>query len=208
MKMQSDCVLFSDLFSVMLPFLWYPVSVEVKGDEAAVEPVMGPDRKDERITQMIGLYQLPLLHLCTMLLHDADLARDAVQETFIKAYRNLDSFRGEASEKTWLSRIAVNTCKNMMRTGWFRRVDRTVTPDMLPERPSAVQPEDDDLTIELMNLPVKLREVALLCWLQGMTNEEAAGVLRITRQAVSSRLNRARRKLRESLERRDPHDLA
>ena len=71
---------------------------------------------------------------------------------------------------------------------------------MMIGRPAPVDSEDDELTAEIMNLPVKLREVALLCWLQGMTYDEAAETLGISRQAVSSRLNRARKKLRFALE--------
>ena len=173
-----------------------------------MDTVMGPDSKEERIEHMVALYQLPLLRLCIMYLHDEELAKDAVQETFIKAYRNLDSFRKDASEKTWLTRIAINTCKNLHRSGWFRHTDRSVTPDMITDRPAPADQKDDDLTTELLNLPVKLREVALLCWLQGMTYEETAEALGITRQAVGSRLNRARQKLRFVLEGSDDHDLA
>ena len=173
-----------------------------------METVKGPDSKEARIEHMVTLYQLPLLRLCIMYLHDEEQAKDAVQETFIKAYRNLDGFRADASEKTWLTRIAINTCKNMYRSGWFRHVDRSVTPDMIADRPAPADHEDDVLTAEIMNLPVKLREVALTCWLQGMTYEEAAEVLGITRQAVSSRLNRARKKLRFAMEGSDDHDLA
>ena len=173
-----------------------------------METVMGPDSKEERIERMVALYQLPLLRLCIMYLHDEDLAKDAVQETFIKAYRNLDSFRADAMEKTWLTRIAINTCKNLHRSGWFRHMDRAVTPDMITDRPAPARQEDDDLTTEIMNLPVKLREVALLCWLQGMTYEETAEALGISRQAVGGRLNRARNKLRFAMEGSDDHDLA
>ena len=180
----------------------------MKGGEAAVETVKGPDSKEERIERMVALYQLPLLRLCILYLHDEELAKDAVQETFVKAYRNLDGFREDAAEKTWLTRIAVNTCKSVYRSGWFRHMDRTVTLDMIAERPAPADREDDALTEEIMNLPMKLREAALLCWLQGMTYEEAAGALRISRQAVGSRLNRARRKLRFALEGSDDHDLA
>ena len=165
-----------------------------------METVKGPDSKEERIERMVSLYQLPLLRLCVMYLHDEEQAKDAVQETFIKAYRNLDGFRADSSEKTWLTRIAINTCKNMYRLGWFQHVDRSVTLDRLAERPAPANRMDDELTAEIMNLPVKLREVALLCWLQGMTYDEAAEALRISRQAVSGRLNRARKKLRFALE--------
>lgn len=76
-----------------------------------METVKGPDSKETRIERMVNLYQLPLLRLCVMYLRDEEQAKDAVQETFLKAYRNLDGFRGDASEKTWLTRIAINTCK-------------------------------------------------------------------------------------------------
>ncbi len=173
-----------------------------------METVKGPDSKEERIERMVALYQLPLLRLCILYLHDEELAKDAVQETFIKAYRNLDGFRAQASEKTWLIRIAVNTCKNVFRSGWFKHVDRSVTMDMLAEKFASPDQEDNLLTAEIMNLPLKLKEVALLCWLQGMTYEEAAAALGITRQAVGSRLNRARQKLRFALEGSDGHDPA
>ena len=157
---------------------------------------------------MVALYQLPLLRLCILYLHDEELAKDAVQETFVKAYRNLDGFRAEASEKTWLTRIAVNTCKNVYRSGWFRHVDRSVTPDMIAEKFASADEKDNTLTEAIMRLPLKLREAALLCWLQGMTYEEAADTLGVSRQAVGSRLNRARRKLRFAMEGSEEHDPA
>lgn len=173
-----------------------------------MEAVKGPDSKEARIERMVNLYQLPLLRLCIMYLRDEEQAKDAVQETFIKAYRNLDGFRGDASEKTWLTRIAINTCKNMRRSGWFRYADHSVTLDMVAGRSASASHEDEEITTEILNLPIKLREVALLCWLQGTTCDEAAGMLGISRQAVGSRLNRARKKLRSALEGSDVHDPA
>ena len=164
-----------------------------------MDDVKGPDTP-ECFEQIVSEYQTQLRRLCCVLLKDVHLAEDAVQETFLKAYRSMEQFRKESSEHTWLTRIAVNTCKSMYRSGWFRHVDRSITPDMMIGRPAPVDSEDDELTAEIMNLPVKLREVALLCWLQGMTYDEAAETLGISRQAVGSRLNRARKKLRFALE--------
>ena len=158
-----------------------------------MDAVTGPDRIEQRLEQMVSLYQLPLLRLCYAYLHDEELARDAVQDTFLKAYRNLETFREEASEKSWLIRIAINTCKDLRKSGWFRHVDRTVTPEMLPETSAPAEPFDVNLSIEIMRLPIRLREAALLCWLQGLTQEEAAQALGISHQAVASRLNRARK---------------
>ena len=173
-----------------------------------MDAVTGPDRIEQRLEQMVSLYQLPLLRLCYAYLHDEELARDAVQDTFLKAYRNLETFREEASEKSWLTRIAINTCKDFRKSGWFRHVDRTVTPEMLPETSAPAEPSDVNLSIEIMRLPIRLREAALLCWLQGLTQEEAAQVLGISHQAVAGRLNRARKKLRAALEGSEDHDPA
>lgn len=162
--------------------------------------VTGPDRNvDIEITRMVEMYQLSLLRLSFAYLHDRSLAEDAVQETFLKAYRSFSSFRGDASEKTWLSRIAINCCRDIYRTTWFRHIDRTVTPDMLPEPIQEAEDRDNSLTLEVMKLPIRLREVILLYYFQDMTTSEVAEAMHITQQAVSNRLNRARAKLRKTL---------
>ena len=58
----------------------------------------------QRLVRLVEQYQTDLLRLCYIQLHDTALAEDAVQETFIKAYRSFPSFRGDCSEKTWLMR--------------------------------------------------------------------------------------------------------
>lgn len=158
------------------------------------------DDLEERLTVIVEKYQMPLLRLCFSYLHDAEMAKDAVQETFIKAYRGLTAFKGDSSEQTWLFRIAINTCKDMLRSSWFRHVDRKVSLDMLPEPSSGTSVRDIDLTIAILELPLKLREAVMLCWYQGMKYSEAAGILGISIQAVSSRLERARKRLRAYLE--------
>ena len=125
-----------------------------------METVKGPDSPERMLEHMVDLYQLPLLRLCYAYLHDEELAKDSVQEIFIKAYRNLNRFDRRSSEKTWLNRIAINTCKDMCKSGWFRHVDRRITPDMLPETETRPEEKDESLTVAIMELPVKLREVA------------------------------------------------
>ena len=162
--------------------------------------VTGPDRNvEDEITRMVEMYQLSLLRLSFAYLHDKSLAEDAVQETFLKAYRSFGSFRGEAGEKTWLSHIAINCCRDMYRTGWFRHIDRAVSLDMLPEPIQEASESDNTLTMEVMKLPIRLREVVLLYYFEDMTTNEIAETLHITQQAVSGRLNRARAKLRKTL---------
>lgn len=163
--------------------------------------VKGPDNDREAvIRRMIGEHQTALLRLCYLYLHDVQLAEDAVQETFIKAYRTLDTFRGASSEKTWLTRIAMRTCCDMRRSFWFRRMDRRITPEMLPDRASEAEEDETALTLAVMNLPRKEREVILLYYYQDMNMTDIAAALGLTQPTVSYRLRRAREKLRQELE--------
>ncbi len=163
--------------------------------------VQGPDSSREaRLNQMMLTHEKELLRLCCLYLHDAHLAQDAVQETFLKAYRKLDAFEGRASERTWLMRIAVNTCRDMCRSGWFRHVDKTVSLDDLPVPTAPPSAEHIALTTAIMQLPVKQKEVVLLHCDQGLTVRETARALGISAPAVMNRLNKARAELARALE--------
>ena len=108
-----------------------------------------PDR-DREFDRLVEEYQRPVLRMCFLTLRDRTLAEDAAQETFLKVYRTMDAFRGECSEKTWIMKIAVRTCYDMNRSGWFRFMNRRVTPDMLPEQAAEESdPRDDELTAAL-----------------------------------------------------------
>ena len=162
--------------------------------------VKGPDNDREAvIRRMIGEHQTALLRLCYLYLHDVHLAEDAVQETFIKAYRTLDTFRSASSEKTWLTRIAMRTCCDMRRSFWFRRMDRRITPEMLPDQASEADEDESALTLAVMNLPRREREVILLYYYQDMNMTDIADALGLTQPTVSYRLRRAREKLRQEL---------
>ena len=145
-------------------------------------------------------HETELLRLCYAMLGDTSLAEDAVQDTFVKAYRGYTSFRGEAEDKTWLTRIAVNTCKDLRRSAWHRHVDRSVTPESLPKPAAPFTEWDDAVTRAVMSLRPKHREVVLLRFYQGMTIPETAHVLGVTKSTVYNRLERAYGLLRQCLE--------
>ena len=169
-----------------------------------MEAVKDPDsRRRAFIEHAVAEYQTALLRLCYIQLRDKSLAEDAVQETFLKAYRAFDQYRGDCSEKSWLCRIAVNTCRDMQRGSWFRHVDRRVSLESLPE--PAVQPREDHaaLTLALLSLPRKLRETLTLYYYQDMSTTEIAETLGIAQSSVSNRLWRGRDALRKALERRE-----
>ncbi|MEG0048532.1 MAG: sigma-70 family RNA polymerase sigma factor [Clostridia bacterium] len=152
--------------------------------------------QDELFCHLVEQYQLALLHTCCIYLRDRALAEDAVQETFLKAYQAIGNFRGECSEKTWLMRIAMNTCHDMKRSGWFRYMDRHITPDLLPEPQTVSVEAGVEIVTEITKLPPKLREVILLYYYQNMNVYEIAEALGIDHSSVSNRMKRAKDQLR------------
>lgn len=172
-----------------------------------MDAVIAEASREERLEYLVQTYQGMLLRLCYICLRDVELARDATQETFLKAYRKMDSFSGNSSEKTWLSRIAINTCRSMQRSAWYRHTDRRVTPEELPLAAQAACTEDEmDLMCSIMMLPEKLKEVVLLHYWQEMTVSEIAQALGLAHASVSGRLKRARERLRGMLDGRDFHE--
>ncbi|MBP3646040.1 MAG: sigma-70 family RNA polymerase sigma factor [Clostridia bacterium] len=153
-----------------------------------------------RLEELIDLYGDEILRLCLGYLGQRQLAEDAFQETFIKAWKAADSFRGESSVKTWLNRIAVNTCRDMLRTGWFRMQRRSEPVETLLD---LAAPEtnwvESPVRTAVLNLPGKYREMIVLYYDQGMNLSEIAQMLHLSQNTVSTRLRRARKKLEEAL---------
>lgn len=163
--------------------------------------LQGPEcGRNERINQMVLRYERELFRICWLYLQNTEDAKDAVQETFLKAYRHLDEFRSESTEKTWLIRIAINQCHDMRRSAWFRYINHRVIPEDLPISVKPPCEESLALTMAIMRLPQKNKEVIILRYVQGLSVEETAGVLKITPSAVSARCKKAYKSLRDLLE--------
>lgn len=153
---------------------------------------------EEEMERLMAAHGQAVKRMCRLYLKDAALAEDAAQETFLKAWRHWGDFRGQCSEQTWLTRIAVNTCRDMLRRGWFRWTDRRVTPESLP----LVAPDEPRplLAEAVMALPRPSREVVVLYYYQGMDVKETAQALGINVNTAKSRLLRARKLLKIHLE--------
>lgn len=159
-----------------------------------------PESAEARMERMMTLHGQSLVRMCYVYLCDRESAKDAAQETFIKAYKSLDRFRGDCDEKTWLMRIAINTCRDFLRTSWFRRVDRRVTPDELPAASQEAVWPDNTVVEQIALLPAKYKEVVLLRYYQGLTLGQIAAALKLPQDTVKSRLGRAKDRLYQQLE--------
>ena len=156
---------------------------------------------EQRLSQWIEAYSDTILRTCYLYLSDQEQARDAVQDTWIKAWTHMADFdrRGITHEKAWLLRIAINICKDYRRTAWFRHIDRKQALDELPPRLTAAEPEDHTLTMMVMTLPDKYKQVILLYYFQGLSMQETAEALSMSQTTVHRRLKKAEALLRVSL---------
>lgn len=151
------------------------------------------------IEELMDSFGGDILRLCLLYLGDRQLAEDAFQETFVKAWRQMDSFRGESSIKTWLSRIAVNTCRDTLRSGWFRLMKKSEPIESLFDLAAPQKEETASVRDAVLALPGKYREVIVLYYDQGMNTREIADALHLPINSVSTRLRRARLLLKEML---------
>ena len=149
----------------------------------------------DRIVQQYGD---ALMRICFLYLKDLYLAQDAVQDTFLKIYKNYDKFDVNSSEKTWIMRIAINVCKDYLRSAWHRRVNVQEVLDEIPIHSETH--EDDTLLMEIMRLKPHYREVILLHYYEGFSVGQIARLLNCPQPTVSIRLRRARQKLEQRLE--------
>jgi RNA polymerase sigma-70 factor (ECF subfamily) len=156
-------------------------------------------------------YGTKILHLAYFYLKDRHLAEDVAQEVFIKAYRHLDSFRGDSSAYTWLYRITVNLCRDKARSAWWRRQlpsedPRAAAGGDLPG-PSEERPEEaairgaqrDALMEQVMKLPEAYREAVVLYYFQDLSTSEIAEITGHNENTIKTRLFRARTMLKDLL---------
>jgi RNA polymerase sigma-70 factor (ECF subfamily) len=144
---------------------------------------------------------------------DSDDSKDLLQDTYLKAYRFIDSFQQGTNAKAWLFRILKNSFINDYRKkskepskvdyqeveSFYNSedVDRQITPDL---RVEALQDMiGDEISVALNSLDVDFRTVIILCDLEGFKYEEMAKILDIPIGTVRSRLHRARNLLKEKL---------
>ncbi|MBT2291188.1 RNA polymerase sigma factor [Paenibacillus albidus] len=166
------------------------------------EPAEFSSMNASALTTLMETYGEDVWNYAYFLARNRAVADDIAQETFIRAYKYLHSFRGEASVKTWLLQIARNRWYSYRSTAFVRRVTlkETVGLDLAVE-----SAEEDFLRQSLsgevwglvLSLPRKYREVLILQAHYGLTMDELAQTLGVSLSAAKSRLRRARRQMND-----------
>lgn len=146
----------------------------------------------------VRLYSGMILRVCfTYSLGRAD-AQDVCQNIFLKLLQLDRKFDNEGETRAFILRMAINECKDILKSGWRRR---SVPLDELIEREIPFLPaEDSGVLTAVQRLPVKYREVIYLYYYEGYNAEEIAAMVGAKPAAIRQRLARARAKLKQELE--------
>lgn len=168
----------------------------------------------ESFNQLVLLYQNRVYNLCYRILSEPEAAADAAQDAFLSAFRKIHTFRG-GSFRSWLFRIATNTCYDMLRvrkrrptTSLDAALDTTdessaffepADPGESPDEHALRQELGAAIQCSLDQLPDDQRIVIILSDIQGMNYQEIADITNANLGTVKSRLSRGRARLRDIL---------
>ena len=189
------------------------VSTEEQKDEFSLDALRDGDKSE--FSRVVEAYSGRLFRLILNMLNQPQDAEDILQETFIKAYRNMNKFDGRSKLSTWLYRIATNEALMQLR----RKNPEMVSIDQpdskvesydqepmqivdwccIPELELLSDEARDHLDLAVSHLPANLRAAFLLRDIEGMSTLESAEILTISETALKTRLSRARLRLRNEL---------
>lgn len=157
------------------------------------------DKLGERLTKLSFSY-----------LKDWGRAQEVVQDVFFICYKKRHQVLELDSIESWLYRVTVNRCKDVLRTSWFKKV--TVNNDLFhyqktdqpsPEIASITKSDNEKLAQFVLALPIKYKEVILLFYYDDLSIEEISYVLKSNSNTVKTRLKRGRESLMKNMERSD-----
>ncbi|KMN45733.1 RNA polymerase sigma factor [Bacillus paramycoides] len=149
----------------------------------------------EAFMALIHTEKVKMYRIAKAMLHDETNIEDAMQATILKAYENIKKLKKEEFFQTWLIRILINECNNIIRS--YKKV--IVIEDYDSNMVAFDRYEDIDLCNAIQSLTEELRAVTVLYYYEDMNQESIAALLEIPKGTVKSRLSRAREQLEERL---------
>ena len=139
-------------------------------------------------------YKDYIYRTCILYLKDHHLAEDCTQNVFVKVYRKQKSYKGKSSLKTWITRICINCCRDMLR----KRKEEDNLDETLPENESD-HTEQLIVSEAVMSLPLQFREARILYYSREFTMKETAEITDTKIPNIEYRIRRAKELLRERL---------
>jgi RNA polymerase sigma-70 factor, ECF subfamily len=159
------------------------------------------------IDEIMNKYGQEILQLVYSYVNNKQVAEDLTQDIFVKCYKSFHTYSGKSKVRTWLWRIAINHCKDFLKSWYNKNVVITgeepvnhMTKKEMVEQVVIQKEEDDELISVLMTLPIKYREVIYLFYYQELPIKEIAVLTDVGDNTVKTRLRRAKELIKERLE--------
>ncbi|MEH7503850.1 sigma-70 family RNA polymerase sigma factor [Neobacillus drentensis] len=169
--------------------------------------VLDTEDKEVLIDEIMNRYGQEVLRLVYSYVNNHTIAEDLTQDIFVKCYKGLHTYSGKSKLRTWLWRIAINHCKDFLKS-WYNKnvviiedepLNHTTKKEMI-EQTVIQRQEDDQLISAIMLLPIKYREVIYLFYYEDLPIKEIAILTEVGDNTVKTRLRRAKELLKERLE--------
>ncbi|NJM93445.1 MAG: sigma-70 family RNA polymerase sigma factor [Cytophagales bacterium] len=170
-----------------------------------VDQLTNPATKREAFRQLVKTYERPLYSVIRKMVIDHELARDLMQDTFIKVWENMDRFKAESKLYTWMYRIAVNECLQHLAKTKRRSIVRVDYSDELAQKLEAQESlSGDELQLKLQKallcLPDKQRLVFNLKYYEDMDYEQMAEITETSAGALRASYHHAVKKIEKYLQ--------
>lgn len=163
--------------------------------------------REQQIELLMDKYGEEIKRLVYTYVKDHSTAEDVTQEIFISVYLKLDSYAGRSSIKTWIYSIAINKCKDYLKSWHVRKmtVQENIKELLKSNRRGPdyeiIEKQDGEQFVDhILHLAISYREVILLYYYRQLSIKEVSDILGVSESTVKVRLHRAREKLRKPLE--------
>ncbi len=144
----------------------------------------------------VSTYADMILRICRTYSLDKDDAQDICQEIYIKLFNGGYSFEGPEKEKAFIARAAANACKDILKSGWFKKRANSDEPEEKPDEKA----DNSELRSAVESLPSKYKEAVYFYYYEGYDINETAKIVGRSAGCVKKRLSRAREMLRKELD--------
>lgn len=153
-------------------------------------------RSEQEVNRAIDLYSDTIRRICMIHLKNSADTEDIFQTVFLKYALSHVDFESDEHEKAWLIRVAINACKDLLKSFW----KHTVALDEIIEQPSQISPDHKEVLEAVLSLPTRYQDVVYLHYYEDYTAPEIAQILHKNVNTVYTLLTRSKQMLQKKLE--------
>ena len=174
-----------------------------------MNPVLlkGCKKKEELLEILMNEFSQDIKGLCYLFIKDWSISEDVTQEVFITCYKKMDDFRGDSSYKTWLAKIAVNKCKDLLK---IRKnsigipIDNLIKDELSQSYGSIenilIKKEEHNILLkQILSLPEKYKVIIMLYYFEELKIWEIQKITGLNQETIKSRLRRAKQLIRQNI---------